>query len=61
MCRVLYFEKIVRYMGAGKHTGKVLIKIRDEENTLKMKPFLLYLKAKPQVHFQENGSCVIVG
>lgn len=48
-------------MGAGKHIGKVLIKIRDEENDLKIKPFPMRMKVKPQVLFQGNESCLIIG
>ncbi|XP_065209088.1 fatty acid synthase-like [Planococcus citri] len=54
-------ESAFRYMAAGKHMGKVLIKIRNEENNLKARPTLKYMKAKPRVLCTESSSYVIVG
>jgi len=38
-------EQAFRYMAAGKHIGKVLIKIRDEEEDRIIKPQLINVKA----------------
>ncbi|XP_065209087.1 fatty acid synthase-like [Planococcus citri] len=54
-------ESAFRYMAAGKHMGKVLIKIRNEENDLKARPTLKYMKAKPRVLCSESSSYIIVG
>ncbi|XP_065221985.1 fatty acid synthase-like isoform X2 [Planococcus citri] len=54
-------ESAFRYMAAGKHVGKVLIKIREEEKDLNAKPISMNLKVKPCVWYQENETCVIIG
>ncbi|XP_065209086.1 fatty acid synthase-like [Planococcus citri] len=54
-------ESAFRYMAAGKHMGKVLINIRNEESNIEAKPTLKYLKAKPRVRCTESSSYVIVG
>ncbi|XP_065217068.1 fatty acid synthase-like [Planococcus citri] len=54
-------ESAFRFMASGKHTGKVLIKINDEENDYKVKPILKSRKCKPQVHCSKYSSYVIVG
>ncbi|XP_065209085.1 fatty acid synthase-like [Planococcus citri] len=54
-------ESAFRYMAAGKHMGKVLIKIRNEENNLKARPTLKYMKVKPRVLCTESSSYIIVG
>lgn len=48
-------------MAAGKHIGKVIIKIRDEEEDAQIKPVALVMKAKPRVLCKQNKSYVIVG
>ncbi|XP_050425474.1 fatty acid synthase [Adelges cooleyi] len=55
-------EQAFRYMAAGKHIGKVLIKVRPEEEkgiAVKPKPYLKL--AYPRVMFDENSSCIICG
>lgn len=52
---------ILRYMAAGKHIGKVVIKIRDEETDKHAKPVPICLNARPQVLCKESSSYVIVG
>ncbi|XP_065216376.1 fatty acid synthase-like [Planococcus citri] len=54
-------ESAFRFMASGKHVGKIVIKIRDEESNSKAKPTLIRLKAKPRVLCQENKSYVVVG
>ncbi|XP_065216159.1 fatty acid synthase-like isoform X2 [Planococcus citri] len=54
-------ESAFRFMASGKHIGKVVIKIRDEESDLKAKPTLIRLNAKPRVLCQENKSYVVLG
>ena len=48
-------------MAAGKHIGKVVIKLRDEEEDLITKPSIMSLKVKPRVFCQNNESYVILG
>ncbi|XP_060866838.1 fatty acid synthase-like [Metopolophium dirhodum] len=54
-------EPAFRYMAAGKHIGKVLIKIRDEEEDRFIKPQSINVKAYPRVTFDKNSSCIICG
>ncbi|GJQ79756.1 hypothetical protein Trydic_g23233 [Trypoxylus dichotomus] len=54
-------EKAFRYMGAGKHIGKVLIKIRDEEDQKVCQvPKTLY-KAIPRFYCKPECSYLICG
>lgn len=52
ICRVVFstddVEKCFRYMAAGKHMGKVLFKIRDEEDDKVGKPTTLKINAIPK-------------
>ena len=48
-------------MAAGKHIGKVVIKIRDEEVEFKDKVTPISMKAKPRVLCHGNKSYVIIG
>lgn len=53
-------EEAFRYVGAGKHLGKVLIKIRNEElSTLGMPARTI--SATPKIFFNPNKSYVITG
>ncbi|XP_045454011.1 fatty acid synthase [Melitaea cinxia] len=54
-------ETAFRYMAAGKHIGKVIIKIRDEERNVRRAPEKLYLDALPRYMCDENLSYVVVG
>lgn len=50
-------EKAVRYLAGGKHTGKVLLKIRENETDEETLPILNI----PRVYCNPNQVCVIVG
>jgi fatty acid synthase len=54
-------EQAFRYMAAGKHIGKVLIKIRSEEKESFIKPLPITKMAYPRVLFDMNSSCIICG
>ncbi|XP_065221120.1 fatty acid synthase-like isoform X2 [Planococcus citri] len=54
-------ESAFRYMASGKHIGKLVIKIRDEENDIKAKPTTLRLRAKPRITCEENKSYIVLG
>ncbi|XP_059048228.1 fatty acid synthase-like [Achroia grisella] len=55
-------ETAYRYMASGKHIGKVIIKIRDEEhNDLYTKPTCLPIEAIPRYMCNEEYVYVIVG
>ncbi|XP_065214304.1 fatty acid synthase-like [Planococcus citri] len=54
-------ESAFRFMAAGKHIGKVMIKIRDEEEDLHAKPVLLHIKATARVLCERNKSYIIIG
>jgi len=54
-------EQAFRYMGAGKHIGKVLIKIRSEEEERFVKPLHKPRMAYPRVLFDRNSSCIVCG
>ncbi|KAL0867964.1 hypothetical protein ABMA27_008631 [Loxostege sticticalis] len=55
-------ETAFRYMAAGKHIGKVIIKIRDEERTHRpVKPTHLPVDAVPRYMCREDNVYVIVG
>ncbi|XP_065217199.1 fatty acid synthase-like [Planococcus citri] len=54
-------ESAFRFMAAGKHMGKVLIKMNDEENDIEGKPTLIPKKCQPQVYCPKYTSHVIAG
>jgi len=54
-------EQAFRYMGAGKHIGKVLIKIRPEEEERLIKPLPITKMAYPRVTFDKESSCIVCG
>lgn len=54
-------EQAFRYMAAGKHVGKVLIKIRPEEEERSFLPLPITKFAYPKVMFDKNTSCIICG
>ncbi|KAI8425437.1 hypothetical protein MSG28_007182 [Choristoneura fumiferana] len=53
-------EQAFRYMATGKHIGKVLIRIRDEESSGHPPPPCL-LPALPRTYMHPAKSCVLVG
>ncbi|XP_045453921.1 fatty acid synthase-like [Melitaea cinxia] len=57
-------EKAFRYMAAGKHIGKIVFKIRDEEcedNTDFTKPLIQYIDAVPRYNCDPDLVYIIVG
>lgn len=54
-------EQAFRYMAAGKHIGKVLIRIRSEEEESFITPIHIPIMAYPKVMFDKNSSCIICG
>lgn len=54
-------EQAFRYMAAGKHIGKVLIKIRSEEEERITIPQANTKISYPRVTFDQNSSCIICG
>ncbi|XP_067011949.2 fatty acid synthase [Anabrus simplex] len=54
-------EQAYRFMAAGKHMGKVLIKIRDEEDDKLAIPTLKIMKARPRYYCNEELSYIVTG
>ncbi|XP_059470308.1 fatty acid synthase [Neocloeon triangulifer] len=54
-------EQAFRFMGSGKHIGKVLLKIRDEEKTTKIKPATKLVNAIPRSYMNPDKSYLLVG
>jgi fatty acid synthase len=54
-------EAAFRYMATGKHVGKVVIKVRDEESTKVTKPTTLTIEACPRVECNPAHSYIITG
>uniref|UniRef100_A0A6G1SKN2 Fatty acid synthase n=2 Tax=Aceria tosichella TaxID=561515 RepID=A0A6G1SKN2_9ACAR len=66
-------EDAFRFMASGKHIGKVVIKIRDEEYDTSqkgqdgrqlyklVKPYPIYIEAQPRSMFDPNMSYIITG
>lgn len=54
-------EQAFRYMAAGKHIGKVLIKVRPEEEERIIKPQSITKLSNPRVTFDKNSCCIICG
>ncbi|VVC40005.1 Hypothetical protein CINCED_3A009213 [Cinara cedri] len=50
-----------RYMAAGKHIGKVVIKIRSEEKERVIQAVPLTQTVQPRIMFDKNSSCIICG
>lgn len=48
-------------MAAGKHTGKVVIKMREEEPDLICKPEHIIMKSKPRFYCESEKSYIILG
>lgn len=53
-------EEAFRFLATGKHKGKVLIQIRNEEPLAIRNP-LRSISAKPKIYFNPNKSYVLVG
>lgn len=54
-------EQAFRYMATGKHIGKVVLKIRDEESTKKIKPCTKLVLAIPRTYVHSEKSYVLAG
>lgn len=54
-------EQAFRFMASGKHIGKVVVKIRDEETTKTMKPSPKLINAIPRTYMHNEKSYIIVG
>ncbi|XP_076272609.1 fatty acid synthase 1 [Rhynchophorus ferrugineus] len=54
-------EQAFRFMASGKHIGKVLLKIRDEESRDVQKPALKTVAAIPRTYVDPEKSYVLVG
>ncbi|XP_077295535.1 fatty acid synthase-like [Arctopsyche grandis] len=65
LCRVIFnideVEKCFRYMAGGKHMGKVLIKIRDEEPDKGAKPTFIKISAIPRYKCFYEDVYIVVG
>lgn len=54
-------EQAFRFMASGKHIGKVLLKIRDEESRKTMIPPVKTVNAIPRSYMDPNKTYVLVG
>jgi hypothetical protein len=52
---------VSRFIGSGKHIGKVLLKIRDEEPEKFVKPTMKLVSAIPRTYMNPDKSYVLVG
>ena len=54
-------EQAFRYMAAGKHMGKVLLKLRDEETDKVVVPVPRNFETEPRFFCHEDKSYIIIG
>lgn len=54
-------EQAFRYIGSGKHIGKVVLKIRDEESKAVVKPASKLVNAIPRSYMNPDKTYVLVG
>ncbi|ESO84944.1 hypothetical protein LOTGIDRAFT_235996 [Lottia gigantea] len=54
-------EEAFRFMAQGKHIGKVVIKVRDEEETKVVKPVAIKTPAIPRTACHPNKTYIIIG
>jgi fatty acid synthase len=50
-----------RFIGSGKHIGKVVLKIRDEEPEKVVKPTVKLVSAIPRTYMNPDKSYILVG
>jgi fatty acid synthase len=50
-------EQAFRFMGSGKHIGKVLLKMRDQPNNVQSLP----IKMLPRVYCSQKETYILVG
>lgn len=48
-------------MATGKHIGKVVVKVRDEENVKICKPATKFVNAIPRTYMNPDKSYILVG
>lgn len=54
-------EQAFRFMASGKHIGKVVIKVRDEEATKATRPTPKSITAIPRTYFHNENTYILVG
>ena len=54
-------EQAFRYMAAGKHMGKVLLKLRDEEEQRVALPVPKYFPSEPRFFCSDQKTYIIIG
>ncbi|CAG9818816.1 unnamed protein product [Phaedon cochleariae] len=54
-------EQAFRFMASGKHIGKVLLKIRDEESRKAQRPAMKTVNAIPRTYMDPEKSYILVG
>ncbi|XP_060839445.1 fatty acid synthase-like isoform X1 [Rhopalosiphum padi] len=54
-------EQAFRFIGSGKHIGKVVLKIRDEESTAVVKPATKLVNSIPRSYLNPDKTYVLVG
>lgn len=54
-------EQAFRFMASGKHIGKVVLKIRDEESRSTLKPTMKTVSAIPRTYMNPEKSYILVG
>jgi fatty acid synthase, animal type len=54
-------EQAFRYMATGKHIGKVVLKIRQEESVKKFRPTVKTVNAIPRAYMHSDKSYVLSG
>ncbi|XP_055683221.1 fatty acid synthase-like [Lutzomyia longipalpis] len=54
-------EEAFRFMASGKHIGKVLIKLRNEEEEKKILPASKLISAIPRTYFYKEKTYIVVG
>jgi len=54
-------EQAFRYIGSGKHIGKVVLKIRDEESAAVVKPATKLVTSIPRSYMNPDKTYVLVG
>ncbi|XP_075219330.1 fatty acid synthase-like isoform X2 [Lycorma delicatula] len=59
--RSVCFCYYTRYISTGKHIGKILIKVREEESSKVYKPSFLERPVKAQFYCESNRTYIVVG
>lgn len=56
-----FHDDCSRYMASGKHVGKVLIKIREEEKDLHVSPQPVNILARHRFFCKGDSSYIVIG